>query len=101
MSIDAVGDGRVRIIDYPRDFITSGSGFTVLRLQDGIVLGMPHWSVVLILATLSTVLWLPWRYSLRTMLIATTLVAVVLAALVFLPISRRHLVSIRPYFGAP
>ena len=38
----------------------------------------PYWFPVLISGVLATVPWLRWRFSLRTLLIATTLVAVVL-----------------------
>jgi hypothetical protein len=36
----------------------------------------PHWIPVLVLAALAASPWLPWRFSLRTLLIATTIVAV-------------------------
>src|SRR4051794_10258059 len=35
----------------------------------------PHWALIIVSWTLSAVPWLPWRFSLRTLLIATTLVA--------------------------
>jgi hypothetical protein len=44
--------------------------------------GVPYWFVVLMFSTLSAVIWLPRRFSLRTLLIATTLVAVVLGIVV-------------------
>jgi hypothetical protein len=57
-------------------------------LQSGIVKaidqGMSHWFVVLLLSTFAAVIWLPWRFSLRTLLIATTLVAVGLGLIVLL-----------------
>jgi hypothetical protein len=51
-----------------------------------VVLYCPNWSLVLILATLAAVPWLPWskRFSLRTLLIATTLIAVGLTVIVLL-----------------
>jgi hypothetical protein len=50
----------------------------------GPMVGVPHWFLLCILAMLSAVPWLPWsrRFSLRTLLIATTLVAVVLGVIV-------------------
>jgi hypothetical protein len=47
---------------------------------------IPYWFLVLVSATLTAISWLPWwskRFSLRTLLIATTLVAVVLGAIVY------------------
>ena len=48
------------------------------------VMFVPHWLLVLILAACTAVPWVQWskRFSLRTMLIATTLVAVVLGFVV-------------------
>jgi hypothetical protein len=45
---------------------------------------VPYWVVVCIAATLTIALGIPWsnRYSLRTLLLATTLVAVVLGLVV-------------------
>ena len=40
--------------------------------------GVSHWLLVAISASLAVLPWLRWRFSLRTLLIATTLVAVVL-----------------------
>jgi hypothetical protein len=42
----------------------------------------PIWSLALFAASLAAVPWLPWRFSLRTLLIATTLIAVVLGIVV-------------------
>jgi hypothetical protein len=39
---------------------------------------IPHWSVVLSAGLIAIIPWLPWSFSLRTLLVATTLVAVVL-----------------------
>ena len=51
---------------------------------DGVSLSLPHWFVVLIAAALAATTWLRWRFSLRTLLIATTLVAVLLGLVVWL-----------------
>jgi hypothetical protein len=47
---------------------------------------IPHWFLVLVSAALAHVPWIPWsnRFSLRTLLIATTLFAVVLGLIVWL-----------------
>jgi hypothetical protein len=47
----------------------------------------PHWSLILLSSVMSGLPWLrsfAWRFSLRTLLIATTLVAVVLGLIVWL-----------------
>ena len=46
---------------------------------------VPHWFLLGIVATLAPVPWIHWskRFSLRTLLIATTLVAVVLGLVVY------------------
>ena len=44
---------------------------------------LPFWFLSTLLLALSYVVWLPWHFSLRTLLIATTLVAVVLGLIVW------------------
>jgi len=44
----------------------------------GINLAIPIWLPILLLASLAVVPWMRWQFSLRTLLVATTLVAVVL-----------------------
>jgi hypothetical protein len=58
--------------------------FDWLSSSDGVSVLLPHWFAVLLIATLATALWIPWRFSLRTLLIATTLIAVVLGLIVWL-----------------
>jgi hypothetical protein len=50
----------------------------------GISAYAPHWFPVLLFATFAAAPWLRWRFSLRTLLIATTLVAVVLGLIVWM-----------------
>jgi hypothetical protein len=45
--------------------------------------GMPDWFALLVAGTLLTLPWLPWRFSLRTLLMVTTLVAVVLGMVIY------------------
>jgi hypothetical protein len=47
---------------------------------------LPYWALTLLAAILATVPWLPWskRFSLRALLIATTLVAVGLGMIIYL-----------------
>jgi hypothetical protein len=52
--------------------------FTRMRVH------LPHWALIVAFGAQATVPWIPWRFSLRTLLIATTLVAVVLGIVVWL-----------------
>jgi len=69
-----------------RDLLRIGSmddgraGFLFLRLSDGYLLSVPYWFLVELTLVVGPLPWLRWsnRFSLRTLLIATTLVAVVL-----------------------
>jgi hypothetical protein len=47
-------------------------------------LSVPIWCVLIIFGSISTIPWLRWRFSVRTLLIATTLIAVVLGLIVWL-----------------
>ncbi len=44
---------------------------------------IPYWSLVLVTPLLAVAPWIRWRFSLRTLLIATTLIAVVLGIVVW------------------
>jgi hypothetical protein len=44
---------------------------------------VPHWLLLLFATTLAATPWIKWRFSLRTLLIATALVAVALAAIIY------------------
>jgi hypothetical protein len=44
----------------------------------------PYWLATMVCVGMSAALWIRWRFSLRTLLIATTLVAVVLGLIVWL-----------------
>jgi hypothetical protein len=66
--------------------ISVGLGIRWWRSENGVVLAtIPHWCPVIALATLAAIPWIrqKWRFSLRTLLIATTLVAVVLGMIVW------------------
>jgi type VI protein secretion system component VasF len=54
-----------------------------VRARAGSGLQVPYWIVVFATLTLSTPFWVRWRFSLRTLLIITTLVAVALGAIVY------------------
>jgi len=51
--------------------------------NQGRYVGLPHWLAALLVATAATLPWFRWRFSLRTLLIVTTLVAVVLGIVVW------------------
>jgi hypothetical protein len=59
------------------------SGFG--RISDDVTRGFiaPYWFPTLVLATLAGIPWIHYRFSLRTLLIAATLVAVILGAIVY------------------
>ena len=65
------------------DFIVLGFGSG--QELFGPFIDIPQWFPVLLFATLATAPWIRWskRFSLRTLLIATTLVAVVLGLVVY------------------
>jgi hypothetical protein len=59
-----------------------GSRFNFGWLRRGFF--VPHWTLALIAGLLSAASWLPLRFSLRTLLIGVTLVAVVLALITWI-----------------
>jgi hypothetical protein len=74
-------------IEAPKKFENSG-----FALSNGhgqlLVIAFPHWFLATVFGCAAVLPWLPWgwsnRFSLRTLLIATTLVAVMLGAIVWL-----------------
>jgi hypothetical protein len=59
-------------------------GFCISREANISFIYFPYWFSILLVTTLAALPWLRWRFSLRTLLIATTLVAVVLGLIVWL-----------------
>ncbi len=57
--------------------------FVWKRDAAGVYLSLSHWSIAVFAALIGGTIWLPYRFSLRTLLIATTLVAVVLGLIVW------------------
>jgi hypothetical protein len=80
------------LVDDPKDlpFLLRSVGFHAGRYDDewddGLHLIMPHWLAALACAAVAGLPWLPWRksFSLRTLLIATALIAVGLGVIVAL-----------------
>ncbi len=62
---------------------TKHFGFGLSSWDASTTISFPYWFPVLISTAFAALPWLPWRFSLRTLLIATTLVAVVLGAIVW------------------
>ena len=74
------------ILSGSRQRVYWGFGRLSYPIGPGGGLFVPHWFPVLISAALAAIPWLPWwswRFSLRTLLITTTLVAVVLGLIVY------------------
>jgi hypothetical protein len=46
-------------------------------------IAIPHWLLILLFASLATVTWIRWRFTLRTLLVATTLICVLLGLIVY------------------
>lgn len=55
------------------------SGFGSFRSGSTTIMFAPHWFAVSLLATFAAMPWFRWRFSLRTMLIAMTLIAALLS----------------------
>jgi hypothetical protein len=68
--------------ELPEDF---GSGPTLYYHSNSANTwaGVPHWFAVIVAGTLGGLPWIRWRFSLRTLLITTTLMAVVLGLIVY------------------
>jgi hypothetical protein len=68
------------------DHLVTNTGIRVLRGSRGGVyaLSVSYWLLELVSILAAIAPWVRWRFSLRTLLIATTLVAVVLGAIVWI-----------------
>jgi hypothetical protein len=51
-------------------------GFGLIDVGGSRIVVVPHWFLVLVAAAIASFPWMPWRFSLRTLIIATTLVAI-------------------------
>ena len=73
-----------RETSFPGNVSTSPS-FLMARVPTGWgwTLRSPYWFIVSLVGILAIAPWIRWRFSLRTLLIATTLVAVVLGLIVY------------------
>jgi hypothetical protein len=69
--------------DATGDDVPSPVWFGVTRRGGFVAVWMPSWFLILVFAMLAAAPWIRWRFSLRTVLIATTLVAVALGLIVY------------------
>ena len=77
----ASADGRIgQLVPVSGTLVIMNDSSTSTAMRHAI----PHWPLALIAAILGTVPWIPWSicYSLRTLLIVTTLIAVLLGLIV-------------------
>jgi hypothetical protein len=65
-------------LEYDSPHYVHAAGLTSSQVK------VPYWLLILLLAALATSPWVTWRFSLRTLLIATTLVAIALGLIVAL-----------------
>jgi hypothetical protein len=69
----------VEPIDRDHFFHEGGRfGLNFLTDQSTSTVALPHWFIALLIITAALVPWIRWQFGLRTSLIVTTLVAVVL-----------------------
>lgn len=59
-------------------------GFGILQQPGFRVYSAPHWFPVVLFLSLAVITWIPWRFSLKTLLIVTTLLATVLGLVVYM-----------------
>lgn len=59
-------------------------GFWLVRLPDQVGISVPHWFLVVIAIVMGSSPWTQWRFSLRTLLIAMTVVAAGLGFIMWL-----------------
>jgi hypothetical protein len=77
-----VSDSYLRGFGRCDNAIHGAYDYEVLGLDKCNVLGVPHWLAVVLTAAIAASVWIRWRFSLRTLLIVMTLVAVGLGAIV-------------------
>lgn len=65
-------------------YISNNGLFVWKRDQSSLHAALPHWLIAIVAMMIGAGSWLPWRFSLRTLLIVMTLVAVLLGTVVVL-----------------
>jgi len=75
---------RTQKVQADKRVLANGFSFFSGPYDGDFALSFPHWCPILTLALLACLPWFPYRFSLRTLLIGTTLVAVLLGLVVYL-----------------
>ena len=65
-------------------YVANNGLFAWERHQTSIYVALPHWLVAVVATGIGASCWIPWRFSLRTLLIAATVVAVGLGMFVMM-----------------
>jgi hypothetical protein len=74
----------IKAFEYRREYVVNDDGgLGWLRGFRHTVI-FPHWFAVALVGVVSVAPWLRWRFSLRTLLIATTLVAAATGTIIYL-----------------
>jgi hypothetical protein len=81
------GEPGIYYNSYPPDpeveYLGIGRVLFMTKPQPGWLISVPYWLSMSFIAALAVAPWLRWRFSLRTMLFATTIVAVALGTIVW------------------
>lgn len=84
--VEGPGDWRISTTPYYYNKVARDSKPVEWGIKSNAistVIYFRHWFPVMIFATAAALPWLPWRFSLRTLLIATTLLALVVGLVVW------------------
>lgn len=76
------GYGTNPIEHHIDNTIYGGNSFRIVTFTNANGILIPHWFALIVLSTLTALPWLSYRFSLRTLLITTTLIAVILGLIV-------------------
>jgi hypothetical protein len=71
--------------DNDLSYLTTTTGIRISSSNDEVyAMSISYWLLTLAATVVATFPWLPWRFSLRTLLVATTLIAALLGSIVYL-----------------
>src|SRR5262245_22850594 len=84
--INIIQSFQFELVSHPAnhllDSVPNYHGFGILHYSPSLAVRVPHWLSVLFVSALGTLPWLRCRFTLRTLLVATTLIAIVLGLIV-------------------
>jgi hypothetical protein len=86
--------------DWDRHPLSYGGGYLNLE-SDSLLIVVPYWAALLMATTLTLFPWIRVRFSLRTLLIATALVAVGLGVIAYVARSRNNINDDGPITSLP